>query len=216
MPPVTSQAGDIWQVLIQGRIENQECENVLWFRSQGADTDVILHLLTQVMQCFVTTLLPVLASSYEFERVVGRKMIPDLGSDYEVKQDAGETVTGQAAGDAEPSFVSALISLRSVRGGRSGKGRMFIAGVPESGTLKSYIPTEGAFYAGLVAFVGCMMEHFLTTDVLVNGHWEWGVFSRKLGNAKAPFLAAGFSPMVDAVVKSQLATTRSRKIGHGR
>lgn len=216
MPPVTAVAGDIWQVLIQGKIENQECENVLWFRAAGADSDVALHLLTEIMECFVSTLLPVLASSYEFERVIGRKMIPDLGSDYEVRQAAGETVVGQAAGDAEPSFVSALISLRAVRGGRSGKGRMFIAGVPESGTLKSYIPTEGAFYAGLVAFVGCMLGKFLAPHTLPLNKWEWGVFSRKLGGAMAPLAAAGFSPMADAVVKPLLATTRSRKIGHGR
>ena len=216
MPPVLANAGDVWQVLIQGKIENQVCENVLWFRAQGADTDVLLHLLTQIMTCFTTTLLPVLASSYEFERVIGRRMIPDVGADYEVKLAPGDTVIGQAAGDAEPSFVSGLISLRAARGGRSGRGRMFIAGVPESGTLKSFIPTEGAFYAGMVAFVACMLEHFLTADVLLLNHWEWGVFSRKLGNAKAPFLAAGFSPMVDAKVKTALATTRSRKIGHGR
>lgn len=216
MPPVTAIAGDIWQVLIQGKIEDQECENVLWFRAAGNDTDVALHLLTEIMECFVTTLLPVLASSYEFQRVIGRKMIPDVGADYEVHQDAGDTVIGQAAGDAEPSFVSALISLRAARGGKSGRGRMFLAGVPESGTLKSYIPTEGAFFAGMVAFIGCMMGKFLAPHTLPLNKWEWGVFSRKFGNAKAPFLAAGFSPLVDAVAKPLLATTRSRKIGHGR
>ncbi len=216
MPPVTAEAGELWQVLIQGKIENQECENVIWFRSAGADSDVALHLLTEIMECFATTLLPVLASSYEFERVIGRRMTPTVGNDIEVHLDAGDTVTGQAAGDGEPSFVSALISLRSVRGGRIGKGRMFIAGVPESGTLKSYIPTEGAFYAGLVAFVGCMLGKFLAPHTLPLNKWEWGVFSRKIGHAKAPFDVLGFSPMADAVVKPLLATTRSRKIGHGR
>lgn len=214
--PTTAEAGEVWQVLLQGKIENQECENVIWFRSAGADSDVALHLLTEIMECFVTTLLPVLASSYEFERVVGRRMTPTVGNDIEVRQAAGEDVLGQAEGDSEPSFVSALISLRSVRGGRIGKGRMFIAGVPESGTLKSYIPTEGAFYAGLVAFVGCMMGKFLAPHTLPLNKWEWGVFSRKIGHAKAPFDPLGFSPIADAIVKPLLSTTRSRKIGHGR
>lgn len=214
--PTTAEAGELWQCLIQGKIENQECENVIWFRAAGADSDVALHLLTEIMQCFVSTLLPVLASSYEFERVIGRRMTPTVGNDIEVRQAAGVDVTGQAAGDAQPSFVSALISLRSVRGGRIGKGRMFIAGVPESGTVKSFIPTEGAFYAGMVAFVGCMLGKFLAPHTLPLNKWDWGVFSRKIGHAKAPFDPLGFSPMADAVVRPLLATTRSRKIGHGR
>lgn len=216
MPVQTAAAAELWQVLVQGKIENQECENVLWFRSAGADTDVALHLLTEILACFSTTLLPVLASSYELQRVIGRRVHPTLGNDIEVRPAAGATVLGQAAGDAQPSFVSALISLRSVRGGRTGKGRMFIAGVPESGTLKSYIPTEGAFYAGLVAFVTCMLGKFLGPHTLPLNKWEWGVFSRKLGHAKFPYDSLGFSPMADAVVKPLLATTRSRKIGHGR
>ena len=216
MPATTAAQGELWQVLIQGKIENQECENVLWFRAAGADSDVALHLLTEILQCFSTTLLPVLASSYELERIIGKRMTPDVGNEIEVVPAAGATVVGQASGDGEPSFVSALISLRSVRGGRIGKGRMFIAGVPESGTLRSYIPTEGAFYAGLVAFVTCMLGKFLAPHTLPLNKWEWGVFSRKIGHAKAPFDALGFSPMADAVVKPLLSTTRSRKIGHGR
>lgn len=216
MPPVTAEAGELWQVLIQGTIEDQECENVIWFRASGADSDVALHLLREIMECFSTTLLPVLASSYTFQRIVGRRMTPTVGNDIEVTLDVGDIAAGQAAGDAQPSFVSALISLRSVRGGRIGKGRMFIAGVPESGTLKSYIPTEGAFYAGMVAFVACMLGKFLAPHVLPLNKWEWGVFSRKIGGAKAPFNVLGFSPMADAIVRPLLATTRSRKIGHGR
>jgi hypothetical protein len=216
MPPVTAAAGEIWQVLLQGRIEEQQCENVLFFRAQAADTDVILHLLTAALQCFVTNVLPVLAGTYTFEQMVGRRIIPTVGADYIVVPAPGTDLTGAAAGDAEPSFVSALISLRTNRGGRSGKGRMFIAGVPEASTTASHLNTEAGLYPALVAFVGCMIAAFLTKDLPADGDWEWGVFSRKLGNAKAPFLAAGFAPMIAATPRLELATTRSRKIGHGK
>lgn len=214
--PTTAAAGELYQVLIQGTIENQQCENVLWFRSAGADTDVLLHLLTEILACFTTTLLPVLSSSYTITRLIGRRMTPTLGNDVELVPASGATVQGQATGDGMPSFVSALISLRSTRGGRIGKGRMFIAGVPESGTIRSYIPTEGAFYAGLVAFLTCMLGKFLGPFTLPLNKWEWGVFSRKIGHSSAPFDATGFAPMADAVVRTLLSTTRSRKIGHGR
>jgi hypothetical protein len=216
MPPVTANSGELWQVLIQGRIEEQICENVLWFRAQAADTDVILHLLTAVLTCFATNILPVLAGTYTFEQIVGRRMTPDVGPDFIVTQAPGAENTGAAAGDAEPSFVSALISLRTTRGGRSGRGRMFLAGVPEGSTTASHLILETGLYPAMVAFVGCMIAQFLTKDVPAAGNWEWGVFSRKLGGVKAPFNAAGFAPMLSAVPKIELATTRSRKLGHGR
>jgi hypothetical protein len=216
MPPVLAATGELWRVMIQGRIENQQCENVLWFRAQAADTDVILHLLTAALQCFVTNVLPVLAGTYNFERIVGQRVHPTLGAEYEVTVPTGDATAGQAAGDAEPSFVSALISLRSNRGGRSGQGRMFIAGVPEGSTTASFLNTEAGLYPALVAFVGCMIAAFLTKDVPAAGDWEWGVFSRKLGGAKFPFNPAGFAPMIVATPKRELATTRSRKIGHGK
>jgi hypothetical protein len=216
MPPVLAATGELWRVMIQGRIENQQCENVLWFRAQAADTDVILHLLTAALTCFATNVLPVLAGTYNFERVVGQRVHPTLGAEYELTLAAGDTTTGQAAGDAEPSFVSALISLRSNRGGRSGQGRMFIAGVPEGSTTASFLNTEAGLYPALVAFVGCMIAAFLTKDVPAAGDWEWGVFSRKLGGAKFPFNPVGFAPMIVATPKRELATTRSRKIGHGK
>lgn len=216
MPPVTAVQGELWQVLIQGRIEEQRCENVLWFRAQHADSDTIAHLLQEVIECFVTSILPVLSTTYVFERVVGRQMYPTQGPDYQVTVAEGESPIGAASGDAEPSFVSALISLRTSRGGRSGRGRMYVAGVAEVMTTASHIKPDSPLYAGLVAFVACMLGKFLTRDVAVDGSWEWGVFSRKLGGSKQPFNNAGFAPMVAADVVTELATTRSRKLGRGR
>lgn len=214
--PVAAAVNEVWQVLIQGVIEEQQCENVLFFKAEANDGDTMAHLISDLVECFVTGLVPVLSSTYTFQQIVARRIIPDVGPDLIYTPPAGMAVQGASAGDAEPSFVSALISLRSSRGGRSGRGRMFIAGVPEGQTIASRIDSEAALWAGLIAFVGCMLGKFLAHDPPVAGNWVWGVFSRKLGNAKAPFLAAGFAPVVSAQPINLLATTRSRKIGHGR
>lgn len=216
MPPVPAAQGELWQVLIQGRIEEQRCENVLWFRAQAADPDAYLNLIKEVAECFVTALLPALSTTYIYERTVGRRMTPTQGADYQTLIADGDNPQGAASGDAEPSFVSGLISLRSSRGGRSGRGRMYIAGVPEGSTLASHLKTDAGLYLAMVAFVGCMLGKFITKDVPVAGNWEWGVFSRKLGGSKQPFVATGFAPMVAADVVTELATTRSRKLGRGR
>lgn len=214
--PTPAAAGDIWQVLIQGLIEEQQCENVLFFRAQDADPDPLLSLIADLVECFLTGLVPALSTTYTFERIIARRIYPDIGPDVIYTPAANQAVQGASAGDAEPSFVSALISLQTVRGGRSGRGRMFIAGIPEGQTVASYINSEAALWAALLAFVVCMLGKFNHKDIPGPADWEWGVFSRKLGGAKAPFSAAGFAYITNAIPRRLLATTRSRKIGHGR
>jgi hypothetical protein len=92
---------------------------------------------------------------------------------------------------------------------------MFVAGVPEVATTASYLNPEHAFYAALLSFVVCMITGFVHTGELGTNQVSWGVFSRKLGNAKFPYLAAGFAALISATPVRLLATTRSRKIGHG-
>jgi hypothetical protein len=213
---VAALAGEVWRVLLQGRIEEQQCENVLWFRCATPDPDVLAGLLADIIECFLTGLVPALSATYTFEQAVAQRLTPTMGAEVIYTPAPGDTVQGASAGDAEPSFVSALISLRSSRAGRSGRGRMFIAGVPEGQTTASLLNTEAALWAALLAFCVCMLGKFISPDVPPPAQWEWGVFSRKLGGTKDPFNAVGFAPMIAAAPKQLLATTRSRKIGHGR
>jgi hypothetical protein len=213
--PVAVATGEIVQVLIQGVIEEQQCENVWYFRAQAADPDMLLNLLTDIAQCFIA-LIPHLGSTYRLERIKGKVVSPAVGAEEEYVPAAGELVEGAEAGDTEPSFVSALISLHTTRGGRSGRGRIYLAGVPESQTVGSRLNRELALWAALAAFVACMLGKFKDRDVKAAGDYDWGVMSRKIGGLKPPFLPAGYAPIIRGVVKEELATTRSRKLGHGR
>lgn len=216
MPPVAAAAGEVWRVLLQGRIEEQLCENVIFFRAVTPDPDVLAGLLADIIECFLTGLVPKLSDTYTFEQAVAHRITPTEGPEVIYTPAAGIAVQGVAVGDAEPSFVSALISLRTTRAGRSGRGRMFVAGIAEGDTVASNINSEGALWAALLAFCLCMLGKFVSPDVPPPGQWEWGVFSRKIGGAKAPFLATGFAPITAARPIQLLATTRSRKIGRGR
>lgn len=208
----TAAAGEVWQVNVQGFIENQECQNVLYFRAQAADSNMENHLFQYLIECIVQGLVPKLSGTYRFDQFTAFRVTPTVGPSVEVFPGAGIATDGAAAGDSEPSFVSALISLHTTRGGRSGRGRMFIPGVAEGDTTASSINLEGPLWAALVAFAACMITKFLTKDLAADGDWEWGVMSRKIGGAKPPFLAAGFAPVTRAVPKRMLATTRSRKV----
>lgn len=213
--PTAVATGEVVQVLVQGTIEAQACENVWYFRAQAADPDVLLHLLADIVACLLP-LIPHLSSTYRLERLKAKIVSPAVGLEEEWTPAPTDTVLGEATGDGRSSYDACLISLRTTRPGRSGRGRTYLAGVPEADTQGSEINTESALWVALIAFAACMVGKFHPRDVVVAGDYEWGVMSRKIGGDKPPFLPTGFAPVIKATPDNMLATQRSRKVGRGR
>jgi hypothetical protein len=213
--PEVAQQNDLYEVRIVGRIEGQETNNVLIFRcaSGAGDSDVLLHLITVLINCFTTNLLPVLSSAWTFERVVWKKVGPTLGQEI-ITVPTGTTVGGGNAA-ALPSFSSAVISKRSATGGRSHRGRMYIPGIPEAATIGSAFDPSHAFWLGLLGFATCCISNFVPGDPVGTNSWSIGIYSRKLGAANFPFTQAGFTPIRELIPVGQIGTTRSRKVGRG-
>lgn len=214
--PVTAEVGDIVQVLHQYDLEGQKCENVWYFRAQTADPDILDNLLTAIATCLITILIPKLSSSYTFERLRAKVVSPAIGPEVDYYAAAGTDISGDAAGDGLPSHDSVVCSLYTVRGGRSGRGRIYLGGVPEGDTVKSYVNIEGPLWAAVLAFLACMLTNFKPHDVPAPGQYDWGVMSRKIGGTKPPYLPAGYAMITRAEPRRELGTTRSRKVGRGR
>lgn len=212
--PTPVATGEVVQVLVQGVIEQQQCENVWYFRAQAADPDMLANLLLEIAACMLAAL-PSLSSTYRLERIKGKVVSPAVGLEEEWTPEASDTVTGAASGDGRSSHESAVISLQTTRPGRSGKGRIYFAGVPEGSTTGSFINAESPYLTALTAFVTCMLGKWAIKDLYAAGDYTWGVMSRKIGGLKPPFLSAGFAPIVRAKVNRELGTTRSRKIRRG-
>ena len=215
--PESAALHDLYQLRFDGRIEEQECKNILHFMcvSSSGDDDVAVHLVAVVLACFVTNVLPVLAPTYSLDGITWKKVGPVLGPENFTAGPASSD--GGSTADSLPSFNSALISIRTTRGGRSGRGRMFIGGIPEDQTQASRIDVEGPFWAALQAFVQCVVTQFVgLSDPMPNANkWLFGIYSRKEGGGTFPYQVAGFAPATNLVPKVLIATTRSRKIGHG-
>lgn len=208
--------GEIYEVVLEGKQEGQQVLNVMYFRAVTPSDSVEVRLLRALVECFVTTLVPAMNSNYEYQRCIGKRVFPDVGPLLEITSNQGDVTAGAATGDGEPTFVSALVNIHTTRGGRSGRGRMFIPGVPEGGTLGSFLNSEAPFWTALLAYVACVTTKFITSgDPPAANTWDIGVMSRKIGGAKAPFTAQGFAPATRLVAKLQLASTNSRKVGRG-
>jgi len=213
--PIAAVTGDKYQVRFHGRVEGQETVNIMYFALTGSgDADVLTHLVVVLVACFITHLLPVLTSKWSLERVMWRKVSPALGPEQEYVP-SGSLVGGGNA-SALPSFASALVSIHTLTAGRSGRGRLFLPGIPEADTTDSFITSGSPLHDGIVAFLACVATNFIHADEGV-GAEEWSArqYSRKVGGATLPYGATGFNAVTLMVPKLLIATTRSRKVGRG-
>lgn len=213
MPGPASVAGAIWQVRVVGELDGQKTVNVLHFITPGNVDDMELRLIVVLANCFLTHLVPVWPTGFTLKELRYQMMStnpPGLEYIYPV---VGGTGTGPAA--ALPSFNSAVISIRTAIGGRSGRGRVFIPGIPEAATTNSAFDTGNAFWTALIAFVACVAGSFVGTAPDPANAVRWVVYSRTLGGASVPFGVAGATRVVTAAPLSLIGTTRSRKVGRG-
>lgn len=217
--PTAAAAQEIYQVRFEGRNEGQQVINVLHFSTPSGDSDVETHLLAVVIQCFITNILPVLLATYTLERVISKRVSPTVGPDI-ITVPSGSLAGGDSR-PGLPNYAAGVVSIRTVRGGRSGRGRIFFGAIPEDATIASAFDPAEQYWQALIAFCACIVSAFHSTDVVGTNQWVFGVVSRKLGNAKPPFTAAQFAAIGTSTTPgaltpvAQLATQRSRKVGHG-
>lgn len=212
--PVNAAVNDLYEVRIIGSMEGQETDNVLHFKCVGTTDDVELRLIVVLLSCFVTHLLPALTASWSLTAIKWKKVAPDLGIEHVYT--TGLPGVGGGSAEALPSFVSAVISKRTPTGGRSHRGRMYIAGIPEDQTINSGIDPAGDLWAALAAFITCLATNFFHPDPAGGSNiWDLVVYSRKLGGATFPYGLTGVSSVDQLIRVAQLGTTRSRKVGRG-
>lgn len=207
--------GSSWQVVIEGRQEGQLTANVMHFTCVGATTDVDLNLIQVLLSCFITHLLPVLSSAWTLERVRWKQVSPAVGIE-QISIPTGGAAAGGGAAACLPSFCSAVLSKRTLFAGRSGRGRMFIAGIPEGQATNSLLDTAGPLWAGLLGFALCVINAFVHPDPAGGSNlFDLMVYSRKIGGNTEPLGSSGFHAVRELVPVQLVATTRSRKVGRG-
>lgn len=214
---LTVAVGELVQVTPRYVLEGQQIENVMYFQCVVEDTDMLAHLLLVIAQCIITHLLPALGSNCTLESVNGKIVGPAVGGQAEWTPATGDVITGAATGDSEPSFVAAILSLRTASPGKSGHGRMYIGGVAERDTTGSLINIETPLWPALAAFVACLIAAFPQRELGGSANYEWGIYSRKLGAVtKPPFPTTGYKAITQVIPRRELGTMRSRKLGHGK
>ena len=204
---------DCWQVRVQGRIDGQVTENVLHFKTLSDTDDIETRLIVVLLNCITTHLIPVITSGWTLERIVWKQVTPTLGVEHIYA--TGLPAAGEGDAAALPSYCSAVLSERTLLGGRTHRGRMYIPGIPEEVTINSAFDSTNAYWAALIAFAACLVTNFVFHDPTGPNHQQLCVYSRKNGGSTFPYGLAGFSNVETITPVPQVGTTRSRKVGRG-
>lgn len=221
--PTAAALGEIHEVVLKMRQESQTVLNVLYFRCDSAVDDMELRLLTALLTCLATILRPAAASTWQIVGAQGKQVFPALGPIYEVAPPDPDEIQGEAEGDALPSFCSIVVNIHTTRGGRSGRGKMYIPGIPEGATTGSAVQTTNPYWTVIINYLACVAASFIRTgSELGSNRIALGVLSRKLGGLgpdgkprKPPYLENQWARATRMIPNNLIKTTNSRKIGHG-
>jgi hypothetical protein len=172
--PSPSLDGVFYQLRIKWLIHDQQCFNVIHFKSNGVQ-DLVDDLITPVLNCITTNLLPILGSD---TTLLGADVKSITGSTLqEVDHQLVSGNTGGLDVDSLPSTNTCVVRLKTLHPGRTGRGRMALLGIPENHTNHSRL--DATFIAAAIAFLACMASAFINGDPPATPFFDWMVKSRK-------------------------------------
>jgi hypothetical protein len=109
-----------------------------------------------------------------------------------------------------PVVCAGVVTWRTARGGRSGRGRTFFAGIPYDSDDKLYWGASGQI--ALADIRNNFLELFGPEGAST---WRLGVYSRKIGGSLPPVNANGFRPVRSAQTQAYICTMGSRRAKWG-
>lgn len=187
-------------------VDQQRCQNVLHFTfNDGAiDLPALTTLRDGLSSWLVDTWMPVVSNLTSLWGVTVKSLEVENG--FQLTQNFGSVVGGQA-GLMDPNNVTIALRFNTVLGGRSGRGRAYLVGIPQGEVVANHIDTDW-----LVSVLDAWSP---ALNDAIGPNWLHGVLSlQNLGVPRTEGICAavidyGFS---DNVVDSQ----RRRLPGRGR
>lgn len=195
-------ANSVVKYTIEGMLDNQTTFNIFHLQNKAATTLEALedYLNNNLLGQFFDEL----SNEYQCTRVAVQSLWPVLTDPYE----EAKAFSGSDAFAALPVANAAVISMKSGLGGRTKRGRKYLAGIPAQKVDDSRL-TE-AMRLGLQLEWDGMNGKFKEGGT---GEAIWGILSSKPAGATP---LERFTPVNSVIVRPILGTMRSRLPGHGR
>jgi hypothetical protein len=204
---------DVFKLRLVGRLHGSQMINVMHFvQDDPLPTIGGQQLANDFATNMRATLIARCSNQMLFEYVEVQSLIPFSGGPVTANFPGG--TVGSLASACQTAMICEVITIYSSRGGRRGRGRIYLAGAPTSGTeLGSGVwnPTQTT---RTTAFATAMAARYM--DPLGTLQFRLGVFSRVLGGQAPPFSTNGFVRATALTVRTIARTQRRRQVGVGR
>jgi hypothetical protein len=195
------------EIHVRGVLDNQHVENTLYFvRSLDIDAGSLMALALDVMDYWVSNMIPLLNTNYALAEVFARDLTTEGG--FEATAVPGSPTHGTYDSATLPNNVTMCVSFRTGVAGRSARGRNYWATLTEGDVAANTISTT--FSSAVVnAYAG-----MIGADT-VSSSWQWVVASRYADGAPRP---SGYVFNINAVlvVDNIVDSQRRRLPGRGR
>jgi len=197
-------APDIASTTLQGVVDNQlTILDLNWFASGGVTATNLGTLANGVSTWFTNSLAPLLSEQWSAVNVHAVDNTAVTGP----VADSSSLQVGGVTGEAAPNNVAAVVSLRTDQRGRSGRGRNFVPGLPNS--LITLNTLDSAFVTNLLA----AYQMLVGAGSFLAG-WQLVVLSRRSGGL-ARTNGIGIPVTSVKMVTNKVKSMRSREVGHG-
>lgn len=199
---------DCVQIKFEGRIDNQQTINDLYFRSTiGPRSAADVQLLNgQLASWYAGFIAPQLNVGWTGVRAIARGLTNEIGFTAEASM---ATAAGAVTGEAMPNNVSMAVKFSTGLAGRSNHGRNYVPALSDSIVDGNNIDPDWA-----TAVVDAYAQLIFPGSVLPGG-WIWVVVSRR---TNGDWRTTGVFQEVLAVSVTDLIvdSMRSRLPGRGR
>lgn len=195
---------DLYRVVFGQTYQGVIVNNVLYFRGKQAGSTAA-HLANDLRLNWQEFIRSVTTSGF----AVGLHSVLKVSDLSGEQATSGWTppLTGLVGGNGSPRILAVVLSLRTPLFGRSRRGRLYIAGFPDSYNTGGNLNSSGI--SAFTTYFNLFFNRYKVGGT--NTFWEFGVYSKKLGGYNLPFSLAGYTGYTYYQITPTFGTERGRK-----
>lgn len=204
---------DIYRLRIYQRQHGSQVVNVLHFVSEDpAGLQTGQDLANDFLSKMTATLRGRAANQMAFETIEVQSIVPFNGGLWTAAF-AGGTV-GNAPTSSSTAVLAEVVTIYTSRGGRRGRGRIYLAGAGTSTSELQAGVWTSAQTTRTTALATALATNYMKTAP-VSG-WTLGVWSKVLAGPEPPWPTSAFARATALTVRTICRTQRRRQVGVGR
>jgi hypothetical protein len=205
---------DIYRLRIYGRLHGAQIVNVMHFvedltvlGGSGAQ-----NLADDFRTNMLTPLRNRTSNQFTYEYVEVQSIVPFAGAVAVASWPAG--TTGAETAQCQSATLAQVITIYTSRGGRSGRGRLYMCGGQTTTNDLSGGTWGSTQHTATVAFATALATRYMNVPYATS--YALGVWSRKLAGPNPPWPTSAFVRASSLTVRTTCRTQRRRQVGVGR